>query len=86
MEEITGVISYIISGNIGSNDLKALLEFTLFRFLANPKNQITITRLCEVLKSFTHYIITYKPLDLLLKQLVKDSLNLLTPKELISIL
>ena len=86
MEEITGVISYIVPGNIGSNDLKALLEFTLFRFLADPKNQITISRLVQVLSSFTHYIITYKPLDLLLKQLVKDSLPLLNPKELIQVL
>lgn len=86
MEEITGVISYIIPGNIGSNDLRSLLEFTLFRFLADPKQQITITRLCQVLTSFTHYIISYRPLDHLLKQLVKDSLQSLTAKELIQII
>ena len=86
MEEITGVICYIIPGNIGSNELRALLEFTLFRFLADPKHQITIARLCQVITAFTHYIIGYQPLDLLLKQLVKDSLQSLAPKELIQIL
>ena len=86
MEEITGVVGYIIPGNIGSNDLRALLEYTLFRFLADPKNQITISRLCKVVTSFTHYIIAYKPLDLLLKQLVKDSLDTMTAKELVQVL
>lgn len=86
MEEITGIISYIIPGNIGSNELRALLEFTLFRFLADPTNQITISRLSEVITAFTHYIITYKPLDMLLKQLVKDSIDSLNSKELIQIL
>lgn len=86
MEEITGLISYLIPGNIGSNDFRALLEFTLFRFLTNPKNQITISRLTQVVTAFTHYNITYKPLDFLLKQLVKDSLQNLSSKELVQIL
>lgn len=86
MEQITGVINYIIPGNIGSNDLRSLLEFTLFRFLAEPKNQITIARLSQVISAFTHYIIKYKPLDALLKQLVKDSLSSMNTKEIIQIL
>jgi hypothetical protein len=86
MEQITGVINYVIPGNIGSNDLRALLEFTLFRFLTEPKNQITISRLCQVTTAFTHYIIAYKPLDLLLKQLVRDSLDNMNVKEIIQVL
>lgn len=86
MEEITGVVGYIIPANICSNELRALLEFTLFRLLADPKNQITISRLCKVITAFTHYIIAYRPLDLLLRQLVKDSLEGITAKELVQVL
>jgi hypothetical protein len=86
MEEITGVVSYIVPSNIGSNDLRALLEFTLYRFLSNPQQQITVARLCEVTSSFTHYIIKYQPLDQLLKQLVKDCLPELSAKELVQVL
>jgi len=40
----------------------------------------------KIIKSITHYNIKYEPLYILVKQLVKDSLELLTPKEIIRVL
>ncbi|CAG9332391.1 unnamed protein product [Blepharisma stoltei] len=86
IEEIDDIIHYLIPANIGSNDLRALLEYTLFRLLTDPKQSITVVQLLKITTAFTHYIIKYEPLNLLLQQLAKDSLEILNAKQIVQIL
>jgi len=86
LEEVAEIIHFFIPNNIGSNKFRSLLEFVLFSCLTNSKTQITAHKLVRVVSDFTHYNISYEPLEKLLKQLVLESLEVFTQKELIEII
>lgn len=79
------VFGDLIPAGLGSNKLQLLLEFTLFKQLSNPENQITTAQLVQLLLDSSNYIFKYKPLFLLLQQLVEDSMDRLSSKELVKV-
>ena len=79
------VFGDLIPAGLGSNKLQLLLEFTLFKQLSNPQSQITTAQLVQLLLDSSNYIFKYKPLFLLLQQLVEDSMDRLSAKELVKV-
>lgn len=75
----------LVPAGLGSNKLQLLLEFTLFKQLSNPQSQVTTAQLVQLLLDSSNYIFKYKPLFLLLQQLVEDAMDRLSAKELVKV-
>lgn len=82
LDELIEVMHFLLQNNIGDNKLHAVLEVKLYDLLTNTNSIITAHKLERLVSSLTHYTLKYSPLDKLLKQLIKDGLDLFNLKEL----
>lgn len=82
LDELIEVVHFLLLNNIGDNKLHAVLEVKLYDLLTKPTTIITAHKLERLVSSLTHYTLKYSPLDKLLKQLIKDGLDLFSLKEL----